>query len=184
MFYVVYKFNETSTIFQTTVSLPNGKVDEPTSLVSDDDTVEYFPAVVISASKVFGVALYRIKEPKNQKMVQNVKVYYNGTTSKPKTLEFDIPKGYLLIKDSPFSYDSGFGILAAFFGESDIIFDLKMFNSDGSQKTPQKILVTTSYALYGLVFFPDASGAFWLGYIDYNNGNGMVSKGYLGKVLA
>jgi hypothetical protein len=184
MFYVVYKVNETSTIFQITVSLPNGKVDEPTSLVADNDTVIYETAAIISASKVFGVTLYRFKKDQDQKVVEKVKVYYNGTTSKPQTLNFTIPEGYNLILDSPFSYDSGFGVLAVFFGDSDVILDLKIFNSDGSQKAPQKSLVTTSYALDGMIFFADASGAVWLGYIDYDNSNDMVLKGYLGKILA
>lgn len=180
MVYVVYKLNDTSTVMQTTVDISNGKVDEPTKLVADSETMVYFPDGIISATDAFGIVLAK-EEKKGENIEESLIVYYDGATSKPQKLELTAPKGYMSPLIRSFDYKDGFIILAQFIGESDAAFVLKLFKSDGTEKEAQKLIGTSQSSM---LFFLDADKNLWLGYTDFDLSTGKVSKGYLGKVLA
>jgi len=180
--YIVYRVNDTRTIFQNSMSFPNGKVDEPTTLVSDNDTITYIPDGIIAANTVFGIVLKRLKTQQNQTSVDSLIAYYNGTTSKPQTLDVTIPQDISDVAIQAYNYKSGFILLTQFIKGNDTNYDMQIFNSDGSQQVAQKTLAYAS-VITPMVFFIDASGVLWLGYSDYDKSSDKVSKAYLGKVL-
>jgi len=177
--YVVYKVFDTKTVMQTTVTVSNGKVDEPTKLVADSGNLKFFPDGMISASNVFGVVLAR-QEKQNKKLLESFKVYYNGATSQPQVLDLTAPTDYQSPNILSFNYKDGFILLAQYLGKSNAAFVMKIFNADGTEQAAQK---TIGYSNGNMMFFQDADGNLWLGYNDFDLSNGKISKSYLGKVL-
>ena len=180
MIYVVYKDFDSKATVQTTVKISNGNVDEPTKLVGDSETQMYFPDGVISASKVFGVVLNR-QQMVRQQFSEDLRVYYNGATSKPSILDLDAPEGYQNPIIQSFPHPNGFVILGQFTGEKDAIIVIKIFNADGTENVAQKTIANTQGAM---LFFQDAAGNLWLGYNDFDMADGKVAKGYLGKLIS
>ena len=180
MIYVVYKDSNSKATVQTTVKISNGYVDEPTKLVSDSETQMYFPDGMISASKVFGVVLNRQQMVRKQ-FSEDLRVYYNGATSKPSILDLDVPKGYQNPIIQSFPHPGGFVILGQLTGEKDALIVIKIFNANGTEKVAQKTIANTQGAM---LFFRDAAGTVWLGYNDFDMKDGKVAKGYLGKLIS
>jgi len=179
--HIVYKINDTGTIFQTSVSLRDGKVDEPTKLANDTDTKTYYPVAIIATNTTFGIVLDRLKETQNQTK-DTLLVYFNGTTSKPHKLNVSLPTGYSAPVSQALNHRDGFILLTKFHLDQANSYVMQMFSNDGSVLIPQKTLAyTPSSAL--LQFFTDYSRALWLGYSDYDDSTDLITKAYLGKVL-
>lgn len=179
--YVVYKDYETKTTMQTTMSISNGQVDEPTQLVTDTDTVVYYPDGMITAAEVSGVVLLRQEfEEDDNELEEDLKVYYNGATSKPETLDIEAPEDYQSPVIQSGTYQDGFSVVVKFYGQQDVEYVVKAFKTDGSELLDQKTLLKSQG---NVAFFQDAAGALWAAIVDYDFGTGKLSKGYLGKVL-
>jgi hypothetical protein len=177
---VSWKEYDTKALKQTTVSISKGKVDDPTILVSDTDSVIYFPDAIISASKVYGLVIDR-QTKQDQSVSDSLRVYYNGATSKPSTLDLPAPSDYNSPMIRAFDNSNGFAVVSQWSGEKDAEYTLRIFDKDGnSQDNPMTLAKTVG----DMIFFTDASGAIWLGYADFNSIDGKVSTGYLGQVLA
>lgn len=182
LIYIVYKDDETKTVMQTTVTVSNGKVNEPTKLVTDTDNETYYTADVISALDVFGVVVVR-QEMQKKNITESLKVYYNGATSKPQMLDISAPKDYKTPEFpmvQSFNHKDGFVVIAEYTGEPKRAYVIRVFNADGSERAAQK---TLGYFQGSLMFFEDAAGALWLGYTDYDTTTDRLSKSYLVKVL-
>jgi hypothetical protein len=177
---VSWKEYDTKALKQTTVSISNGKVDDPTILVSDTDSVIYFPDGVISASNVYGIVIDR-QTKQDQSISDSLRVYYNGATSKPSTLDLTAPNNYNSPIIRAFDNSIGFAVVSQWSGENDDEYSLRTFDKEGNAHGDQMTLAKT---VGNIILFTDASGAIWLGYADFNSTDGKVSTGYLGEVLA
>ena len=183
LIYIAYKVNDTDklTVMQTTVDISNGKVDEPTKLVADEETVRYFPHDVITADTVFGIVVARQELKGEDDILQSLNVYYNGTTSKPQLLKIKHPEDYKNPSILSFNYNNGFIVLATYSTPDNALVEMKGFNSDGSEQFAEKRLLYTQTVVK---YFKDASGGVWLGYNDFDVETGKILKSYLGKVIA
>lgn len=179
--YILYKEYDTRATFQASVALADGKIEEPVELKDDTRDVMYFPAAVISADTVFGLALAKQTFRSEDDMSFTIGVYYNGKTDTLKTLALKTPKGYQAPMIRSFNYDKGFTIIAQFSGENNSHLVIKNFKSDGTAVAAQK---TIGYTRGSMLFFVDASGALWAAYHDFEETSGEAQKTYLGKLLA
>jgi hypothetical protein len=141
----------------------------------------YYPDGIITAATVFGTVLDRQEEEQqSQNVIETLKVYYNGATTKPKNLAITIPSNYSSPIIESFNVNNGFALITQFSGDTDAIYDLKIFNSDGSQQVAQKTLAETAGSP---VFFGDADNGIWLGFADFDSDTGLVTKAFLARVL-
>ena len=183
--YCVYKVND-SVIMQTKAMVADSKVEEPVTLQADTDMVKYYPENSISASSVLGIILSRIafKDEKKVDFDRSYRVFFNGATSDPQPLNLTAPEGYAFPVLHMFDYPDGFAITSQYFGKDTSAYTVKIFNTDGTEKVPQKNLARLHLSQGNMRFIQDVAGAVWAGFSDFNLRHRKFEKAYLGKVIA